>query len=520
MAEMAERTARVKGAGNAGDIEQAGLVRIVLGDDHAVVLAGLKSLFEAEADLRVVATARDGQRLCEAVERFRPEVAVVDVKMPVMDGLTCLQHIRRGSPETKVVVLTAFGDGQTIHAAIRAGADGLLLKSDPPEEAVQGVRQVLAGKLVFPAAARRWLDGSALASTPDPLSERGAEVLALVAQGLSNRQVAERLHVSENTVKFHLQNVYQRLAVSNRTEASRWYLRHQDPAAPAGDPTARLRLLVVEDEALVAEEIRDRLGRLKIEVVAVADTGEQALRAMVETQPDLVLMDIRLKGALDGIEAAALIRERFDVPVVYLTAHSDPSTLDRAMRGVSFGYVLKPFQEKDLRIAIASAVSRARAEQSAKDRSAIQAAMLAEIADGVVAIDPLGQVSFLNAAAEAITGWTLGEAAGRPMQEVLRLVDAATRQEVESPAAPVLQGCPPEPSTRDALLLDRQGAAIPVASSAAPVTDARGALLGAVLVLRDRRPGRHGGGELRAAAGETLRALAAAASSEPPAGDA
>jgi|HubBroStandDraft_3_1064219.scaffolds.fasta_scaffold06469_2 PAS domain S-box-containing protein len=462
--------------------ERAEPIRVVLADDHAVVLAGLRSLFEAEPDLRVVATATDGERLRQAVDRFRPDVAVVDVKMPVMDGLTCLGHIRRISPETKVVMLTAFGDGQTLHAVIRAGADGLLLKSDPPEQAVEGVRQVMAGRLVFPAAARRWLGASSAASAPDPLSERGSEVLALVAQGLSNRQVAETLHVSENTVKFHLQNVYQRLAVSNRTEASRWFLHHQDPAAHP-DATDCLRLLVVEDEALVAEEIRDRLGRLKIEVVAVADTGEQAIRVMEETQTDLVLMDIRLKGALDGIEAAALIRERFDVPVVYLTAHSDPSTLDRAMRGESFGYLVKPFQEKDLRIAIASAVSRARSEQYLKDRDAMNAAALGTVAECVIAVDAQGQVSFLNAAAEAVTGWTLDEATGRLAQDVLRMLDAATHEELESPAVRALRQGSPVELAHDVLLIDRQGVPIPVASRARPVMDPRGKLLGAVMVM-------------------------------------
>ncbi len=465
------------------------LIRVVIGDDNALVLEGLRSLVEAEADLRVVATAMDGERLRQAVERCRPDVAVIEVKMPVVDGLSCLRHIRRVSPGTKVLMLTAYADGQTLHTVLRAGADGLLLKSDPPGQTIQGVREVMAGALVLPAAARRWLGGGARASRFDPLSDRESEVLALVAQGLSNRQVAERLFVSENTVKFHLQNVFQRLAVANRTEASRWFLRNQEAPAPAHLP-ARLRVLVVEDEALVAEELRDRLQRLMVDVVAIADTGEQAIRETEQTRPDLVLMDIRLKGELDGIDAAAQIRERFDVPVVYLTAHSDPSTLDRAMRGAPFGYVLKPFQEKDLRIAIASAMSRARSEQALKERNALYAAMLASIADAVLAVDTAGQVSFLNAAAETVTGWTSGEALGKPLHEVLRLLDEATREEMEPPAARALRRCAAEPAARDALLIDRQGGAIPVASSAAPVFDARGQLSGAVMVMRDLREAR------------------------------
>lgn len=460
-------------------------IRVVLGDDNALVLAGLRSLFEAEADLRVVATALDGERLRQAIERHRPDVAVVEVKMPIVDGLSCLRHIRRVSPETKVLMLTAYADGQTLHTVIRAGADGLLLKSDPPGQTIQGVREVMAGALVLPAAARQWLGGGPRANRFDPLSERESEVLALVAQGLSNRQVAEHLFVSENTVKFHLQNVFQRLAVANRTEASRWFMRNQEPSS--ADLPARLRVLVVEDEALVAEEIRDRLERLKVDVVAVADTGEQALRVMEMTRPDLVLMDIRLKGALDGIQAAALIREHFDVPVVYLTAHSDPSTLERAMQGGPFGYVLKPFQEKDLRIAIASAVSRARSEQVLKERSTQSAAILASIADAVVAVDTLGQISFLNAAAETVTGWRRDEAMGKPVQDVLRMIDEVTREALESPVSLALRESAAARAPHDALLIDRQGLAIPVASSAAPVLDARGRQSGAVMVMRDLR---------------------------------
>jgi PAS domain S-box-containing protein len=484
--------------------KMAELIRVVLGDDNALVLAGLRSLLEAETDLRVVESAMDGERLRQAVERCHPDVAVIEVNMPVVDGLSCLRHIRRVSPQTKVLMLTAYADGQTLHTVIRAGADGLLLKSDPPGQTIQGVREVMAGALVLPAAARQWLGGGPRTHRFDPLSERESEVLALVAQGLGNRQVAEKLFVSENTVKFHLQNVFQRLAVANRTEASRWFLRNQEAPAPADLP-ARLRVLVVEDEALVAEEIRDRLERLMVDVVAVADSGEQAIRMVDETRPDLVLMDIRLKGALDGIQAAALIRERHDVPVVYLTAHSDPSTLDRAMRGAPFGYVLKPFQEKDLRIAIASAMSRARSEQALEERNALYAAMLASIADAVVAVDTLGLISFLNAAAEAITGWTRDEAMGKPAPDVLRMIDEATREEMESPAVRALRQCTAEQATHDALLIDRQGATIPMASSAAPVFDARGRLSGAVMVMRDLRERRRLQEALRTAKGRLLR---------------
>jgi DNA-binding NarL/FixJ family response regulator len=201
--------------------------RVVLADDHALVLEGLRSLLAAEPDMRVVGEAPDGAQLLEVVERLQPDVVLADIQMPVMDGLTCLGHIRRLSPDTRVLILTAYTDGETLHAVMTAGADGLLLKTDPPAQTIEAIRQAMAGRLIFPSAARRWIMGRPAESEPSALSERESEVLAAVAEGLTNAQVAGRLHISENTVKFHLQNIYHRLKVTNRTEASRWYLQSQ-----------------------------------------------------------------------------------------------------------------------------------------------------------------------------------------------------------------------------------------------------------------------------------------------------
>lgn len=202
-------------------------VQVIIADDHALVLEGLRSLLTAESDINVIATATDGERLLDAVQRFRPDVVISDIQMPYLDGLACLPQIRQLSPQTHVLFLTAYNDGQTIQSALAAGADGLLLKTAPPEQTVQAIRQVMAGQMVFPAAARRWLS-MAREETAVTLSERENEVLALVAQGLTNNQVARQLHVSANTVKFHLKNIYEQLNVTNRTEASRWYLENRD----------------------------------------------------------------------------------------------------------------------------------------------------------------------------------------------------------------------------------------------------------------------------------------------------
>jgi len=204
-------------------------ISVVLADNHALVLEGLRSLFSAEENIHVLATASDGERLLDAVGRFHPDVVITDLQMEYLDGLGCLAQIRQICPQTRVLILTAYTDGQTMQSVLRSGADGLLLKTDPPEQAVQAVRQVMAGQLVFPAAARRWLHH---APTPPPaavLSERELEVLELLAAGKSNAQIARQLHVSVNTVKFHLQKIYQALDVSNRTEATRWFLERPSP---------------------------------------------------------------------------------------------------------------------------------------------------------------------------------------------------------------------------------------------------------------------------------------------------
>lgn len=206
-------------------------IRVVLADDHALVLEGLRSMLTHEEDIRVIATATDGERLLDAVLRFDPDLVIVDVRMPYMDGLTCLARLRSTHPEVRVLMITAYDDAATLQNIMAADPDGLLLKSDPPEQVASAIRQVMAGQLVFPAAARRWLGKPAPASPAVDLSTREWDVLALVAQGLSNGEITQRLHISANTVKFHLQNIYQRLGVANRTEASRWYLMHGQGAA-------------------------------------------------------------------------------------------------------------------------------------------------------------------------------------------------------------------------------------------------------------------------------------------------
>jgi DNA-binding NarL/FixJ family response regulator len=200
-------------------------LRLVLADDHELVLEGLRGLLNNEADMEVVGTAKDGHSLLKVIAEQNPDVAVIDIQMDGMDGLACLTEIRRRELPVKVLLLTAFGDGEAIQSALEAGADGFALKTAPPRQTVEAIRQVGQGYLVFPPAARKWMAGHRAAPTGPSLSGREWEVLGLLAQGLTNAQIAESMVVSENTVKFHLQNIFQKLNVNNRTEAAAFYFR-------------------------------------------------------------------------------------------------------------------------------------------------------------------------------------------------------------------------------------------------------------------------------------------------------
>ena len=205
-------------------------LRLVLADDHALVLEGLRTLLAAEPGMHVLATATDGERLLEAVRRYKPDVVVMDLQMPQMSGLACLERIRAEGLPVRVLVLSAFADAHSLRAAVEGGADGFSLKTDPPRATVTAIRQVAAGQLVFPQAARRWLrpaaaGGAGSSADPNALTDREESVLAYVAEGKSNADIADAMGVSESTVKFHLRNLVAKLGVANRTEAAARYHR-------------------------------------------------------------------------------------------------------------------------------------------------------------------------------------------------------------------------------------------------------------------------------------------------------
>ena len=201
-------------------------LRIVIADDHPLVLEGLHGLLAGEPDMNVVATATDGERALDAARRFLPDLLILDLEMPFMGGFECLRKIRAAELPVRVLVLSAFGDAHSLRTAIEHGADGFALKTGAPEATLAAIRQVAHGHLAFPQAARRWLtESQSTVAAADVLTDREEEVLALLADGASNLQIAGRLSLSESTVKFHLRNIYSKLGVTNRTEAAARYHR-------------------------------------------------------------------------------------------------------------------------------------------------------------------------------------------------------------------------------------------------------------------------------------------------------
>ena len=207
------------------------MIRVVLADDHAVVRRGLAGLIESTDDLEVVGVARDGAEAVELVREHRPDVAVMDLQMPVLDGVDATRLIVAGETGTEVLVLTSFSDHARIDAALGAGAVGYLLKDAEPEVLLDGIRAVARGESPLdPRAARRLLDraatGAGAGASPAGLSPRETEVLRLVVEGLLNKQIAQRLGITERTVKAHLTSAYQRIGVADRTQAALWVERH------------------------------------------------------------------------------------------------------------------------------------------------------------------------------------------------------------------------------------------------------------------------------------------------------
>jgi len=245
------------------------------------------------------------------------------------------------------------------------------------------------------------------------------------------------------------------------------------------------RILIVEDESIIAKDIQNTLNRSGYSVVGIASSGEEAIKKAMEIHPDLVLMDIVLKGAMDGVEAAEHIRDHFDIPVVYLTAYSDDTTLQRAKITEPFGYILKPFQEKELYTTIEMAIYKHTTQRKLKESEQWLATTLKSIGDAVIATNVNKLITFMNPVAEALTGWKQEEAIGKPLKDVFKVINEKTGKQADDPVAKVLSEGVIVGLANHTLLIARDGTKRPVDDSGAPIRDDKGKIIGMVLVFRD-----------------------------------
>lgn len=247
----------------------------------------------------------------------------------------------------------------------------------------------------------------------------------------------------------------------------------------------KAQILVVEDEGIVAIDIQNQLKSLGYSVPVVVSSGEQALKRAEKSPPDLVLMDIRLKGEMDGIETAKQIRDHLDIPVVYLTAYADDNTLDRAKLTESYGYLIKPFEEKELYITIEMAMFKHNMEKRLKESERWLSTTLNSIADAVIATDPGFKIRFMNPIAESLTGWSEKEALGRKLTEVLTIIDGNTRKVASVPTILSMQKGAGFGLGNHTILVAKMNREIFIEMRAAPIKSDRGEFIGSVLVFHD-----------------------------------
>ncbi len=248
------------------------------------------------------------------------------------------------------------------------------------------------------------------------------------------------------------------------------------------------RILIVEDERITAEDLHDILTELGYTVTAIVSSGAEAIQQAERNPPDLALMDIRIKGDMDGTETARILNDRFDIPVVYLTAHADRETLQRAKRAKPLGYIVKPFQESELQASVEIALHKHQQDKLARGRAQHLTDLLSAMILGVISVDQSEIVLIFNSSAEKLTGFEESEAVGGPVQKVFRLSDTRTGEAIDLPMAQVL-GNMTMAEINDKWLISKDGTRNMVAGNISPLRGAKGAPIGAVIVFEQAPEG-------------------------------
>jgi two-component system, NarL family, response regulator LiaR len=214
-------------------------IRILIADDHSVVRQGLKMFLGLDPELEVVGEAADGEEAVRLAKELQPDVVLMDLLMPKMDGIAATGTIRRAQPDTEVIALTSVLEDASVVAAVRAGAIGYLLKDTQADELCSAIRAAAAGQVrLAPQAAARLMNEVRAPENPDMLTEREIEVLRLLAQGQANKEIARTLHIAEKTVKTHVSNILAKLGLQSRTQAALYALRVGIAPATATDTTS------------------------------------------------------------------------------------------------------------------------------------------------------------------------------------------------------------------------------------------------------------------------------------------
>jgi DNA-binding NarL/FixJ family response regulator len=206
------------------------VIRVLIVDDHPVVRKGITALLEGVEDIEVIGEASNGKQALDQVENLHPDVILMDLVMPEMDGIEAIQHISSHHPEIRILVMTSFTADDKVFPSIKAGALGYLLKDSDPEDVIRMIHQVYRGELsLHPMIARKVIQElnrpADQTLTPEPLTEREVEILQLIAQGLENHEIAERLNLRETTVRTHVSNILGKLHLANRVQATLYALR-------------------------------------------------------------------------------------------------------------------------------------------------------------------------------------------------------------------------------------------------------------------------------------------------------